>query len=102
MDQVTFNNDLEDAIYWKFSVSGEFTTKSIYNSLIDGGKIIWEHERIWKYKVPQTVQIFCCLLLKNRILTKANLKARGMNCETHCNMCNNCPVESAAHLLSWH
>lgn len=77
----------------------QFTTKSTYMAIIQGGKTSWKHSKIWKYRVPQTVNIFCYLLLRNRIQTKQNLRRRGMNCETTCMMCNNCPTESDAHLI---
>lgn len=38
MDQVVLNN-LKDALYWRFSQSGEFTTKSTYLAISQGGKI---------------------------------------------------------------
>ncbi|XBH93904.1 hypothetical protein VPH35_084760 [Triticum aestivum] len=52
---------------------------------------------IWKANVPQRIQIFLWLLVRNKLLTRDNLLKRQHVADTTCLFCNE--AESVNHLL---
>lgn len=95
---LTFNED-RDAISWKWDMHGLYSARSIYKILIGGRKIRWPHHYIWSCKITPSAKIFIYLTLQEKILTRDQLRKRGMHIELACPVCNNCPVESIAHLF---
>lgn len=77
MDGIVFLENEEDSFYWKFTADGNYTTKSTYMALVGGGKISWEHSHIWNIRAPQTVRIFCYLLLKKQNTHKGEPQIKG-------------------------
>src|SRR5664279_1592685 len=76
-----------------------YSAISIYRVLIGIGKIKWPYMEIWKSKLPPTVKVFTVMLLRDKQLTHEVMKKRRVQCEPHCIICNNCPIESAAHFV---
>lgn len=91
--------DERDTIVWRWEISGIYTAKSAYRLLSGGGRIKWRYANIWKCKMPHSVQLFTYFLLKGKLLTREGLRRRGMHIEVQCPLCQNCPVESALHVL---
>lgn len=88
-----------DVILWKWSTSGSYTAKSVYDKLSGGGMIRDRFSTIWKCKVPPTVCIFGFLALREKILTSDVLTKRGVRCQTNCVLCQRCNMETATHLF---
>jgi zinc-binding in reverse transcriptase len=76
-----------DLIKWRWSKDGIFTVHSFYLWLNDGGLLSKDFETVWHSKIPLKIQIFMCLVRKNRILTKINLKKRGWSGNVQCVFC---------------
>lgn len=94
---MTFS-EANDSLVWTWDKSGVYSAKSAYTVFSEGGMITWQYRSIWKCKIPPTVNFFTYLMLQGKILTR-DVLWRGMNLAVHCEMCNNCPVESILHLL---
>lgn len=96
--KVNLNSD-RDALIWKWTARGIYSANSAYKILITGGKIEFEHAYLWKLPVPPTVRIFSYLMIQDRILIGEVMLRRHMVYRQTCLMCQNCPSESAIHLL---
>lgn len=68
------------------------------NMMIGGGKIGWQFLEVWKCKAPHCQDI-CVPNDWRKILTHDVIERRRVHCNMRCLMCNDCPVESALHLL---
>lgn len=94
-----FDPSAIDTILWKWTASQEYTSKSAYGILTEGGLVLWRHRLLWKCKISPTVKLFAYMVLQGKLLTKDILRRRGMDILVSCAMCMNCPVESTLHLL---
>lgn len=93
---VTKDNDI---MRWNWETSGLYSAKSFYVTFKTGGKEKWPFPELWGLKAPQTVKIFCFLLLQGRILTRDVLHRRNIPCPLHCVMCSEGNQETSLHLL---
>lgn len=89
----------EDQIYWLWSSTSCYSAKSLYDTLLAGGKTICPFGHTWNLKVPPTVKVFLYLLIKGKILTHDVMQQRGFNCEMSCTACRNCTLETSIHLF---
>ncbi|XP_078178597.1 uncharacterized protein LOC144572798 [Carex rostrata] len=69
------------------------------SQVILAGTVKWEFRFIWKLKIPPTVRVFGYLLLHGRLLTHDVMINRGLSCDTQCEVCHQCPLETAKHLF---
>lgn len=90
---------MEDQLVWSWTGSGIYSAKSVYSVMMGGGKVQWLFMMVWKSKAPPSVKFFTTMLLQDKILTQQVMERRGIHCDSHCVICNNCPVESSLHLL---
>lgn len=95
---IQFNND-QDRLTWELSITGIYSAKSCYHSLVRIGKTEWQFDYTWRLKIPPTVQLFAFLLLKGKILTHDVLLRRGISCDLRCVTCQFCRFETAMHLM---
>lgn len=84
---------------WNWESSGLYSSKSLYRYIKAEGRTKWPFQKMWKVKTPNTVRIFCYLLLQGRILTRDVLRRRHINCPSACALCNSCQQETAFHLF---
>jgi zinc-binding in reverse transcriptase len=68
-----------------------------YLWLDNGGVISKDFDIIWHSKIPLKIQIFMCLVRKNKILTKENLLKKEWQGSSKCVFCPN--FENADHLF---
>lgn len=80
-----------DKMEWKWSNTGVYSARSIYEVMMGMGMIKPLHVYTWKLGIPPTVRIFIYLLLKQKILTKDVMQCRNMGSDLGCEMCGNCP-----------
>ena len=88
-----------EQVRWKLSKSGDFTVKSAYNLLNE----VETHEdplwnRIWKLKVPERCRMFTWITARQRLLTNASRRIRGICNEDLCPVCH-VEVEDQLHVL---
>ena len=83
-----------DTFVWGLNKSGSFSVKSMYNSLINNGIVVWQE--FWHLRILLKIKIFLWFL-KRVLLTKDNLIKRNWNGRTNCEFCNQ--PESIQHLF---
>lgn len=97
-NDIIFTGD-RDEVQWNWMANKVYSASSIYEIRMGGGQIKSPHSAIWKLPIPPTVRIFAYLMLKRKILTQDVMQTRNMGTNDGCHMCQNCPSESALHLL---
>jgi hypothetical protein len=99
LDEVALNEDVHDAIRWRFSASGEYTASSAYLLQFEGSigsdmaPLIWEGWALGKCR------FFIWTAAMNRILTADALLRRGLENEYFCPLCIR-NLEMPLHLLA--
>ena len=85
----------KDKPIWRLGNKG-FTVNSLYkkNSL-DQFKVPYRF--LWKSKLPQKIKVFLWLVIRNKILTKDNLRKRNWKGSDDCCFCGG--MESIDHLF---
>lgn len=81
------NSEVEDYVLWLPHPSGNFTAKSSWNPLRDRYPIQPWHIIIWRNNVPRWSFVLWLAVLR-RLSTKDRLKARGMQIDGVCCLCN--------------
>ena len=76
-------DNIADEVSWKWSKSGKFSTKTVYNHLA-GDDFGSNYKHIWKAKLPYKIKIFCWLVEKGAVLTKDNLVKRKWTGDPTC------------------
>ena len=90
-------NDQDDAIAWKWTVHGEYTTKTAYLAQFKGSFSSFKAKSIWKAHAEGKHKFFTWLLVQAKILTADKLMIRQWPCNPVCVLCDQEP-ETAAHL----
>jgi hypothetical protein len=93
-NQVTLS-DQEDKIVWNLGRKG-FSVNSIYKKKMED-QVLIPYNFLWKSKLPQKIKIFFWLVVRNKILTKNNMKKRNWNGSLECYFCG--VDESIDHLF---
>jgi hypothetical protein len=87
--------DTEDKPSWLLDKKG-FSVKSMYKSYkISLTKTPYWF--IWKAKIPQRIRVFMWMILKNKILSKENLKRKNWQGNVNCDWCG-C-LETTKHIF---
>jgi hypothetical protein len=85
----------EDRVKWCMGNKG-FTVNSLYKkNSIDQATVPYRF--LWKSKLPQKIKVFIWLVVRNKILTKDNLKKRSWHGSSECCFCGG--LESIEHLF---
>uniref|UniRef100_A0ACD5TFJ4 Uncharacterized protein n=1 Tax=Avena sativa TaxID=4498 RepID=A0ACD5TFJ4_AVESA len=86
-----------DKPVWSLAACGQYSAKTFYRRVNDGGVRMPHLAAIWKIQIPGQVQVFLWLLAQNRLLTRENLaKRRNMSDQT-CLFC--LEIETNHHLF---
>jgi hypothetical protein len=87
--------DQEDKLNWCLGTQG-FTVNSLYKkNSMDQIKVPYRF--LWKTKLPQKIKVFLWLVVRNKILTKDNLKKRSWKGSSECCFCGG--LKSIDHLF---
>ncbi|WVZ55767.1 hypothetical protein U9M48_006389 [Paspalum notatum var. saurae] len=89
----------EDAITWKFTSSGEYSSNSAYRAQFFGSVQTDLKHLIWQTWAPPKCKFFSWLAIQNRIWTSDRLHARGWDNAGQCPLCRRAP-ESGIHLFA--
>ena len=85
-----------DTPRWKFTKSGKFSVKSLYEKLSSVGPYR-SFKQLWKAKIPLKIKIWLWLIWHNAIATKDNMKKRKWVGDVSCRFC---PAnETISHLF---
>jgi len=88
----------QDAIRWKWTAHGEYTTKSAYNIQFTGSLSPFGSSSIWKAEAEGKHKFFAWLLVQSKLLTADNLNKRHWPCDPVCSLCSQ-EQETAEHLI---
>ena len=80
--------DRPDTLVWKYKTKGLYTVKSFYNIVNFRGILPGVKPVVWKTKIPPRIQIFCWLIMNNKLLTRDNLCKRQHVPDKTCLFCS--------------
>lgn len=87
----------EDQPIWKYESKGVYSSKTLH-AVINFREIQPVFlPSVWELKIPPRVQIFLWLLSQNKIMTRDNLRHRGIQKNLICELCSE--LESVKHLF---
>jgi hypothetical protein len=89
--------DCEDKPLWLFHPSGEYSIKSFYGVVNDGGVVPVHTPAVWKLRVPPRIHVFLWLFPNNKLFTRDNLSKRREVSDKTCLFCSE--HETAHHLF---
>lgn len=89
--------DKRDSLGWLLDSHGQFSVKSLYRHLTNGGVTNWKLKKVWASSIPLKVKIVLWQLHHNRIPTTDQLKIRGWKGVEKCSLCG--VLEDANHVL---
>jgi hypothetical protein len=92
----TVLTDMQDKPHWKWTKSGKFSVKSVYNHLCSNG-IDRTFKHLWKSRIPLKIKIWLWMIWHNAIATKDNLLRRNWQGSATCQFCSN--PETISHLF---
>jgi hypothetical protein len=90
-------SDHEDEINWKFSSTGNYSSKSAYKMQYAGTFPDFEWAELWNTKVENKCKFFSWLILQNRLWTPDRILKYGGQPNTICPLCRTI-LESAVHM----
>jgi hypothetical protein len=93
---ISFSNE-EDQLIWQYNSFGVYSSSSLYDVINFRGITHIYLPAIWKLKIPPRVQVFLWLFSHNKIMTRDNLRARGIPKPMECEMCSE--FETVQHLI---
>jgi hypothetical protein len=94
---ITFSEEEDDALVWKFTSNGVYTTQSLYRVINFRGTRPVYTPGIWSLNIPPRVHFFLWLLINNKNLTRDNLAKRQHVDTKSCLFCEE--LESYHHLF---
>jgi hypothetical protein len=93
---ITFSEE-EDQPIWKYESKGVYSSKSLYVVINFRGIQHVFLPSVWDLKIPPRVQIFLWILFQNKIMTRDNLRHRGIQKLLGCELCSE--IEFVKHLF---
>ena len=88
----------EDQLIWQYESKGVYSSSSMYSLVNFRGVRQIFLPTVWKLKIPPRIQVFLWLFSQNKIMTRDNLRARGIPKPLECEMCKE--IETVKHLFS--
>jgi hypothetical protein len=98
LDNFQLQPDVPDVHVWKFSTSGQYSTKSAYDAMFEGATKFSAADRIWKSWAPGKCKFFLWFAAHDRCWTADRLARRGLDHPASCPLCDQ-TQESINHLL---
>jgi hypothetical protein len=88
-------SEANDKVIWGLGRKG-FSVRSLYlHSRCDSVRVPYKF--LWKVNIPQNIEVFLWLILKDRILSKENLSKINWKGDTDCGFCG--ISESTKHMF---
>ena len=87
----------DDQMIWKYESNGIYSSKSMYAIVNFRGVKPVFLPSLWDLKIPPRVQVFLWLFSQNKIMTRDNLRKRGIPKKLECEMCTE--IETVYHLF---
>jgi hypothetical protein len=90
-------SDSPDHLIWRYESNGVYSSKSLYAIVNFRGIQPVYLPAVWDLKIPPRIQNFLWLFSQNKILTRDNLRRRGIPKPLECSVCKD--IESVTHLF---
>jgi hypothetical protein len=90
-------SDENDELVWQYETNGIYSSSSMYAIVNFRGIQPIYLPSVWKLKIPPKIQVFLWLFSQNKIMTRDNLRTRGMVKPLECEMCKE--LEIVKHLM---
>jgi hypothetical protein len=90
--------NVQDRHVWRFSSSGDYSSKSAYTAMFHGSVFFKQADRIWKTWAPSKCRFFLWLVGHNKCWTADRLAKRGLTQSLLCPLCDQ-HDETINHLL---
>ncbi|XP_026451032.1 uncharacterized protein LOC113351222 [Papaver somniferum] len=99
---ITTNTSMNDRIRWKSTISGNFTTKFVYNFLTNlsfdkDEANFWK--QIWKLNMTPKVSMFCWKVVTNALSLGKNMSKYVKDSKPYCMLCDNHELNNEMHLF---
>jgi hypothetical protein len=94
---INFSED-EDQPILQYETNGIYSSSSMYNLVNFRGVQPIYLPPVWKLKIPPRIQVFLWLFSQNKIMTRDNLRARGMAKPLECEMCKEIELSNTSCL----
>jgi hypothetical protein len=91
--------DQSDAIHWRFTADGNYSTKSAYDAQFAGSYPDFKWKQLWHAKVENKCKFYSWLLVQNKLWTADRLNKYGGDVNPICQLCCTQP-ESALHMIA--
>ncbi|GJN01931.1 hypothetical protein PR202_ga19236 [Eleusine coracana subsp. coracana] len=95
---VTLRHEQEDRILWRWTSSGNYSSKSAYNAYFTGSTRFAGAKLIWKAWAPPKTKLFMYLATHGRTWTSERRFPHGLQDSATCALCDQEP-ETIEHLL---
>ena len=86
-----------DEGYWALNSNGKYTSKSLYEAVVDPGVKDLCMMDMWKSNMPLKIKKFVWMCLRGQIQVAKDLKSKGWPGEPGCKLCGK--LESVNHLI---
>jgi hypothetical protein len=90
-------SDENDQLIWQYETNGIYSSSSMYALVNFRGIQPVYLPSVWKLKISPRIQVFLWLFSQNKIMTRDNLRTRGMVKPLECEMCKE--LETVKHLM---
>jgi hypothetical protein len=84
-------------LIWQLESSGVYSSQSMYALVNFGGVKQMFLPVVWKLKIPPRIQVILWLFSQNKIMTRDNLRKRGMPKPLECSLYKE--IETVKHLF---
>jgi mannosylglycoprotein endo-beta-mannosidase len=86
-----------DGMRWRWTINGEYSSKSAYRAQLQGSYFSFDVDSIWKAHAESKHKFFGWLLVQSKLLTTDKLTLRNCPCNLLCPLCKVDP-ETADHI----
>jgi hypothetical protein len=90
-------SDENDQLIWRYEINGIYSSSSMYVIVNFRGIQPICLPYVWNLKFPPRIQVFLWLFSQNKIMTRDNLRTRGMVKPLECEMCKE--LETVKHIM---
>jgi hypothetical protein len=94
----SLSDGVPDKHIWRFSPTGQYSSKSAYDMLFLGSTSFGAFERVWESWAPSKCSFFLWLVMHNRCWIADRLAKRGLPHPSVCPLCDQ-EEETIQHLL---
>lgn len=94
---IRLEDSLQDSLIWQYESNGSYSSKSLYAIINFRGVQPIYLPAVWDLKIPPRIQNFLWLFSQNKIMTRDNLRKRGLPKPLECSLCKD--FEYVTHLF---